>query len=97
MTTKTSDKVILDLCGGTGAWSRPYAEAGYDVRVVTLPEHNVTDWWIADGFIRFRKNVAKMDGMTYSEIPIDQIHGVLAAPPCSATCPLYSFTPRAET
>lgn len=27
-------RVILDLCGGTGSWSRPYAEAGYDVRVV---------------------------------------------------------------
>lgn len=33
--------IILDLCGGTGAWSRPYAEAGYDVRLVTLPEHDV--------------------------------------------------------
>jgi hypothetical protein len=31
-------KIILDLCGGTGAWSRPYAEAGYDVRLVTLPD-----------------------------------------------------------
>lgn len=26
-----SDKIILDLCGGTGSWSRPYKEAGYDV------------------------------------------------------------------
>lgn len=34
-------KIILDLCGGTGAWSRPYTEAGYDVRVVTLPEQDV--------------------------------------------------------
>jgi len=32
---------ILDLCGGTGAWSRPYAEAGYDVRVITLPDYDV--------------------------------------------------------
>lgn len=31
-------RIILDLCGGTGSWSRPYADAGYDVRVVTLPE-----------------------------------------------------------
>lgn len=31
-------RVILDLCGGTGSWSRPYAEAGYDVRVVDLPQ-----------------------------------------------------------
>lgn len=36
--------VILDLCGGTGSWSRPYAEAGYDVRVITLPEHDVRDY-----------------------------------------------------
>ena len=36
-----SNKIILDLCGGTGAWSRPYAEAGYDVRLVTLPENDV--------------------------------------------------------
>ena len=33
--------VILDLCGGTGSWSRPYLEAGYDVRLVTLPETDV--------------------------------------------------------
>jgi hypothetical protein len=38
------DKIILDLCGGTGAWSKPYADAGYDVRVITLPEHNVVDY-----------------------------------------------------
>lgn len=36
-----SDKIILDLCGGTGAWSRPYKEAGYDVRLVTLPDNDV--------------------------------------------------------
>ena len=27
-------KVIYDLCGGTGAWSQPYHDAGYDVRVI---------------------------------------------------------------
>ena len=26
--------LILDVCGGTGAWSRPYAEAGYLVKVI---------------------------------------------------------------
>ena len=35
------DKIILDLCGGTGSWSRPYRDAGYDVRVITLPEYDV--------------------------------------------------------
>jgi hypothetical protein len=34
-------KIILDLCGGTGSWSKPYQEAGYDVRVITLPENDV--------------------------------------------------------
>lgn len=33
--------IILDLCGGTGSWSKPYKEAGYDVRLVTLPEQDV--------------------------------------------------------
>jgi hypothetical protein len=34
-------KIILDLCGGTGSWSKPYKDAGYDVRVVTLPGQDV--------------------------------------------------------
>jgi hypothetical protein len=29
-------KIILDLCGGTGSWSKPYKDAGYDVRVIDL-------------------------------------------------------------
>lgn len=36
-----SNKIILDLCGGTGSWSKPYKEAGYDVRNITLPEFDV--------------------------------------------------------
>ncbi len=35
------NKIILDLCGGTGSWSKPYKEAGYDVRLVTLPDIDV--------------------------------------------------------
>ena len=31
-------RIILDLCGGTGAWSKPYAENGYDVRLIDLPQ-----------------------------------------------------------
>ncbi len=27
---------VLDLCGGTGAWSAPYRAAGYDVELVDL-------------------------------------------------------------
>ncbi len=36
-----SSKIILDLCGGTGSWSRPYREHGYDVRIITLPYYDV--------------------------------------------------------
>lgn len=36
-----NDKIILDLCGGTGSWSAPYKAAGYDVRVITLPFYDV--------------------------------------------------------
>ena len=34
-------KIILDLCGGTGSWSQPYRDNGFDVRNITLPEHDV--------------------------------------------------------
>ena len=30
--------VILDLCGGTGAWSKPYLDAGYEVIRVDLED-----------------------------------------------------------
>jgi len=34
-------KIILDCCGGTGSWSAPYKKQGYDVRLITLPEHDI--------------------------------------------------------
>lgn len=30
----SKNKIILDLCGGTGSWSKPYKEAGYEVILV---------------------------------------------------------------
>ena len=36
--TLVNERIILDLCGGTGAWSAPYSAAGYDVRNITLPD-----------------------------------------------------------
>jgi hypothetical protein len=30
-------RVILDLCSGSGEWSRPYREAGYQVVTIDLP------------------------------------------------------------
>lgn len=63
-----SDKIILDLCGGSGAWSKPYKDAGYDVRLITLPEHDVLEWPLV---------LARM------RIEPEDIYGILAAPPCT--------------
>ena len=61
------NKIILDLCSGTGAWSRPYKEAGYDVRLITLPYYPLFDK--APGDVRV------------FEPPLN-VYGILAAPPC---------------
>ena len=55
-------RIILDLCGGTGAWSAPYKDAGYDVRVI--------DPVMRGGDVRTHEY-------------LDNIHGILAAPPCT--------------
>lgn len=79
-----SDKIILDLCGGTGSWSKPYKDAGYTVHVITLPEYSIADHWIiGGGLLRFRKQVWKKDGGEYLDLPIKSIYGILAAPPCT--------------
>jgi len=39
-----SNKIILDLCGGTGSWSKPYKENGYDVKIITYPEYDVNNY-----------------------------------------------------
>ncbi len=41
MTQQANKKIILDLCGGTGSWSKPYRDAGYDVRLITMPSQDV--------------------------------------------------------
>lgn len=72
------DKIILDLCGGTGAWSKPYKDAGYDVRVITLPEYDVTKYVIKDGWVIFK---SPWNGT--QPVLLSSIHGLLAAPPCT--------------
>jgi hypothetical protein len=37
-------RIILDLCGGSGAWSKPYVAAGFDVRLVTVPKLDVMSY-----------------------------------------------------
>lgn len=78
---KNENKIILDLCGGTGAWSRPYKEAGYTVHVITYPDYSVHDdgWSIDSKNLYFYHRTSNED----LEIPLHQIYGVLAAPPCT--------------
>src|SRR3990167_7592680 len=71
------NKVILDLCGGTGSWSRPYKEAGYDVRVLTLPDFDVLETQFVDGILHFRGEAETM------VIETENIYGIFAAPPCT--------------
>lgn len=41
-------KIILDLCGGTGSWAKPYKDVGYDVRTITLPNNDVLTYQLPD-------------------------------------------------
>lgn len=95
-----SKKIILDLCGGTGAWSKPYKDAGYDVVVVTLPDHDVTQVYPFKGMA---SNSLKEDGHfpmlhiggeKYINIEIKNIYGILAAPPCTEFSKAKSTSPR---
>lgn len=63
------EKIILDLCGGTGAWSKPYKDAGYDVRVITFPDYDVIRW-------REYPEVAE-------PVFSGKVYGILAAPTCT--------------
>lgn len=46
-----SNKIILDLCGGTGMWSKPYKDAGYNVQLITHPKYDVFEYNYYKGFI----------------------------------------------
>ena len=71
------NKLILDLCGGTGSWSKPYKDAGYDVRVITYPE------WDARLYPSCRSNIPRLPS-EFSDIrDHPKVHGILAAPVCT--------------
>lgn len=72
-------KLILDLCGGTGAWSKPYRDAGYKVGLITLPLYDVTKVDINDERITFLGQRGNRD----VSVRLRRVHGILAAPPCT--------------
>ena len=71
-------KIILDLCGGTGAWSKPYKKAGYIVFNITLPFYDILKTEIKSGYIIFQGGSEKP-----LKVRILDIYGILAAPVCT--------------
>ena len=77
------DRIILDLCGGTGLWSKPYADAGYKVKNITLPKFNIFSAEIndIDKKMIFPYNTDKLhEALT---IDINKVYGIFAAPTCT--------------
>ena len=78
---KNGKKIILDLCGGTGSWAKPYKDAGYKVITITTPDYDVNKY-------RFIGNSLEFIGKEKSHlIMMPSIYGILAAPPCT----MFSF------
>lgn len=83
--SKGVKKIILDLCGGTGSWSKPYKNASYDVKLITLPKFDILRtrinynpsgkrlWFLEAGENENPKLIVK----------VSRIYGILAAPPCT--------------
>lgn len=70
--------IILDLCGGSGSWSRPYKENGFRVYNITLPEFDVcnVDYYNDESIKFYGRN-------SIITININEVYGILAAPPCT--------------
>ena len=66
---KNTKKIVLDLCGGTGAWSKPYVDSGYEVINITLPDYDILRWKDYPEIIELVRG--------------NKVHGILAAPPCT--------------
>jgi len=74
------DKIILDLCGGTGSWAKPYKDAGYKVITITSPDFDVNDYEIKNGVLTFW-GTSEKDKMR--EMKTKDIYGIFVAPPCT--------------
>jgi hypothetical protein len=90
---KNNGKVILDLCGGTGAWSEPYRKAGYLVHNVTLPEWDVREH-IFDAEMGTLEFQSQINEKLVLRVHLNAIHGILAAPPCTEFSLAKTTKPR---
>ena len=71
-------KIILDLCGGTGSWSKPYTDRGYTVHIITLPTYDIFQAECKGGFLHFKDATGNVLIINASEV-----YGILAAPTCT--------------
>ena len=76
------EKIILDLCGGTGSWAKPYKDNGYKVITITTPEYDVNKYVFTEGWLTFLGQNGQQKA-----VKIKDIYGILAAPPCT----MFSF------
>lgn len=77
-TTDGTCPTILSLCDYSGSWSKPYADAGYQVVMVDL-KHKPGVQRVSDNVLRVGCDVTK-----YQIVP--RPYAVLAAPPCTCFC-----------
>jgi len=84
MKNPNGKKIILDLCGGTGSWAKPWSDAGYKIIRVTLPDCDVTQTEFEGEMIYFYSPTGKP---TSYGINRKRVYGILAAPPCT----MFSF------
>jgi site-specific DNA-cytosine methylase len=77
-------KIILDLCGGTGSWSKFYnKDDNYDVRIIDYHEWGVE---LAPGlyapYVNYSGDGKNGDIRLFKKIK-EPVYGILAAPPCT--------------
>lgn len=92
------DKIILDLCGGTGSWSEPYRKAGYKVINITFPKYDVTrrSETEHEGCLYFQPGLQSPGGTKTLRVKMADVYGILAAPPCTKFSKADTRKTRAE-
>lgn len=83
-----NNKIILDLCGGSGAWGKPWKDAGFEVINATLPKYDVTKTRFFEHFMDIG------DGTSFESIWYKDVYGILAAPPCTEFSKAKTTAPR---
>ena len=85
---ENNNKIILDLCGGTGSWSQPYKDAGYTVFNITLPNFDILKTGIGGDSITFwPPNGNGKSHIAPLVLAKGDVYGIIAAPPCT----MFSF------